>query len=383
MVNFKTKLPRVGQTIFSTITAKANAEGALNLGQGFPDFDGDSFLKDRICHYIENGHNQYAPMVGVSSLRESIAKYFSFKYSLSLNADTEITITSGATEALTCSILALIEEGDEVIVFDPSYDSYVPAIELAGGVARRLNLLDEEFSLPFSTIEKTINTKTKMIIVNSPHNPTGSSLSKEDWERLVELIEDKNVYILSDEVYEGIFFDDETHFNPRSIESINDRLISVYSFGKSCHMTGWKVGYAIANAELSTELRKLHQYFTFSTFTAAQMAIADYLSERMQKFIDLRKFYQEKRDFFVNGLANSRFKVLNPSGTYFCLLDYSDISDLADFDFCMKLITDHGVATIPISGFYESAPKDQRIIRVCFAKDQETLARALEILNTI
>ena len=373
----------MGQTIFSTITAKANAEDALNLGQGFPDFDGDSFLKDRICHYIENGHNQYAPMTGVPALRESIAKYFASKYSLALNVDTEITITSGATEALTCSILALIEEGDEVIVFDPSYDSYVPAIELAGGVARRLNLLDEEFSLPFSAIEKVINEKTKMIIVNSPHNPTGSSINRANWASLVELIKDKNIYVLSDEVYEGIFFDDDAHFNPRSIEAIRDRLISVYSFGKSCHMTGWKVGYAIANPELSSEIRKLHQYFTFSTFTAAQMAIADYLSEKMENFLGLRKFYQEKRDFFVNGLKNSRFKVLNPSGTYFCLLDYSEISNLSDFDFCMKLITDHGIATIPISGFYESAPKDQRIVRICFAKDQETLERALEILNAI
>ncbi len=383
MIKFNSKLPRVSQTIFSTITAKANAEGALNLGQGFPDFDGDSFLKERICHYIEEGKNQYAPMIGVQSLRESIGQYFKAKYKLAVNPDLEVTITSGATEALTCTILALIEEGDEVIVFDPSYDSYVPAIELAGGIAKRLNLVGEEFALPFSKIKESISAKTKMIIVNSPHNPTGSSLSKTDWQELSKIIEEENIFILSDEVYEGIFFGDVNHFNPRSIEALRERLISVYSFGKSCHMTGWKVGYAIANPELSNEIRKLHQYFTFSTFTAAQMAIADYLSEKVENFLELGKFYQEKRDFFVNGLKESRFKVLNPKGTYFCLLDYSAISDLSDFDFCMKLISDHGMATIPISGFYECPPKDQRIVRVCFAKDQETLERALEILNGI
>ncbi|WP_372653017.1 methionine aminotransferase [Halobacteriovorax sp.] len=383
MIKFNSKLPNVGQTIFTTITAKANALGALNLGQGFPDFDGDSFLKDRICHYIEEGFNQYAPMTGVPELRNSIASYFNKKYKHVINADTEITITSGATEALTASILAFVSKGDEVIVFDPCYDSYVPAIELAGGSAKRLNLVGDGFSLPFSKIKETISDKTRMIIINSPHNPTGTRLKKSDWIELSKMVDDKNIILLSDEVYEGICFDEEYHFNPRSLSSLEERLISVYSFGKSCHMTGWKVGYLIAKPSLTLEVRKLHQYITFSTFTAAQMALADFLSEKMETFLSLGDFYKEKRDFLVNGLKESRFKVINPSSTYFCLLDYSNISKLSDVDFCLKLIEEHGIATIPISGFYENAPEDQKIVRVCFAKDQETLARALDILNAI
>ncbi len=383
MIKFNSKLPNVGQTIFTTISARANASGALNLGQGFPDFDGDKFLKERVCHYIEEGFNQYAPMTGVKELRDSIAKYFNIKYKHNINPDTEITITSGATEALTASILAFVKEGDEVLVFDPCYDSYVPAIDLAGGSAKRLNLVGEGFSLPFSKIEESINDKTKMIIINSPHNPTGARLTKADWVKLAKLVENKNIILLSDEVYEGICFDEEYHFNPRNLASLADRLISVYSFGKSCHMTGWKVGYLVANPGLTLEVRKLHQYITFSTFTAAQMALADYLSEKVDNFLNLGDFYKEKRDFLVDGLKESRFKVLKPSSTYFCLLDYSNISKLNDVDFCLKLIEEHGIATIPISVFYENAPVDQKIVRICFAKDQETLTRALDILNAI
>lgn len=383
MYKFNSKLPNVGQTIFTTITAKANAANALNLGQGFPDFDGDSFLKERICHYIDQGFNQYAPMTGVAQLRSAVSEYFNQKYNLKIDSDSEITITSGATEALTASILGLVGKGDEVIVFDPSYDSYVPAIDLSGASAKRLNLLGEEFSLPFEELEETITDRTKMIIINSPHNPTGSSLRESDWQKLAKIIEERNIVVLSDEVYEGIYFDEGVHFNPRKIDSLRDRLISVYSFGKACHMTGWKVGYLIADSRLTTEIRKLHQYFTFSTFTPAQMALADYLSEKMENFLELGEFYKEKRDFFVQGLKDSRFKVLSPSSTYFCLLDYSNISNLNDVDFCLKLIEEYGIATIPISGFYEKAPSEQRIVRVCFAKNQETLERALDILKAI
>jgi len=383
MFNFSSKLPNVGQTIFTTISAKATASGALNLGQGFPDFDGDEFLKQRVNHYIEEGFNQYAPMTGVQSLRESISTYFNKKYSLKINPDTEVTVTSGATEALTASILAFVKEGDEVIIFDPSYDSYAPSIGLAGGVAIRLNLVGENFSIPFKKLEESLSDKTRMIIINSPHNPTGSSLGEADWKRIATLIAERNILILSDEVYEGIYFNEGNHFNPRKLEAIRDSLISVYSFGKSCHMTGWKVGYFIASENLSYEVRKLHQYITFSTFTPAQMALADYLGEKMDNFLELGEFYKKKCDFLVDGLKESRFKVLKPSSTYFCLLDYSEISSLSDVDFCMKLIEEHSIAAIPISVFYENAPKDQRIIRLCFAKNQETLERALEILNAI
>ena len=382
-MKIQSKLPNVGETIFTTISALANKQKAVNLGQGFPDFSGSEYLKEKIAYYIQNDFNQYAPMIGVQGLRESISKYFKRKYQLDINANSEVTITSGATEALSASILALVGEGDEVIVFDPSYDSYVPAINLAGGKSVRLNLSSNSFKIPMDDIRNSINSNTKMIIINSPHNPTGSIVSEGEWSEIVKIIGDKEIFVLSDEVYEGICFDDSGHFCPQSISALKNKLISVYSFGKSCHMTGWKIGYSIANEDISKEIRKLHQYFTFSTFTAAQMALADYLDEKMEDFLNLTKFYKEKRDFFINGLKKSRFIVLDSYGTYFICVDYSDISDLSDGDFVIELIEKYGVAGIPISCFYENAPKDQRVVRFCFAKNNETLTKALKILNSI
>lgn len=382
-MKIQSKLPNVGETIFTTISALASKRKAVNLGQGSPDFSGSEFLKDKISHYIKNDFNQYAPMTGVQKLRDSISKYFEQKYHLNINSNSEVTITSGATEALSASILAFVDKGDEVIVFDPSYDSYVPAIELTGAKSIRINLCKDTFKIPMDSLKKSINSKTKMIIINSPHNPTGSIVTKGEWEEIAKLIEGRDIIILSDEVYEGICFTPEGHFCPQSIPTLKENLISVYSFGKSCHMTGWKIGFSIANENLTTEIRKLHQYFTFSTFTAAQMALADYLDEKMDDFLDLTNFYKKKRDLFINGLKKSRFKVLDSYGTYFICVDYSDISDLGDSDFVIELIEKHGVAAIPISCFYKNAPKNQRIIRFCFAKKEETLNKALEILNRI
>ena len=382
MKNFKSKLPNVGETIFTTISAKAVERNAINLGQGFPDFDGDEFLKDRICHYIKEGKNQYAPMAGVPALREAISNYFKTKYNLSISPSNEVTITSGATESLTAAILALVEASDEVIIFDPSYDSYAPAIELAGGKVHRL-ALTESFNLPLDQLKQTIKDKTKMIIINSPHNPSGSCVSKEEWLKISELVKGTGIYLLSDEVYEGIQFDPEGHFSPLQISELKDRLISVFSFGKSCHMTGWKVGFAIANETLTKELRKLHQYITFSTFTPAQLALADYLSDHQNNFLNLGEFYKKKKNLFIKELEGSRFKVIDSRGTYFLLLDYSEISDKVDTKFCLELIEDYGVASIPISVFYERAITNQRIIRFCFAKSDETIKQACKILREV
>jgi len=383
MKNFKSKLPNIGETIFTKISAKAVECKAINLGQGFPDFDGDKFLKDRICHYINNGHNQYAPMTGVAALREAIGEYFKTKYKLDLNSSSEITITSGATEALTAAIMGLVDSDDEVIIFDPSYDSYAPAIELVGAKVRRIALDNQNFSLPLNELANTINSKTKMIIINSPHNPSGASVSKEEWGKINDLVKDTGIFILSDEVYEGIQFEFQGHYSPLQFDELRERLISVFSFGKSCHMTGWKVGFAIANETLTTELRKLHQYITFSTFTPAQLALADYLNNHQENFLELGEFYKKKKDFFLKKLEGSRFKVLDSSGTYFLLLDYSAISDKVDTEFCLELIEKHGVASIPISVFYEKPIEGQRIIRFCFAKSEETISKACAILRCL
>lgn len=383
MRSIKSKLPNVGETIFTTISKKAHEVKAINLGQGFPDFDGNTYLKERICHYVNSGENQYAPMPGVFSLRKNISDYLKNKYSVDISAISEITVTSGATEALTATILSLIHAGDEVIMFDPSYDSYAPAIELAGGKSVRLNLCHETFDIPLKELESSISDKTKMIIINSPHNPSGASVSKDTWESIHSLIESRDIYILSDEVYEGIQFEKSGHFSPMQLPKLKERLVSVFSFGKSCHMTGWKIGYAISNDLITSEIRKVHQYFTFSTFTGAQLALSDYLENHQDEFLKLGNFYKEKKELFIKGLEGSRFKVLPSSGTYFLLVDYSEISDLPDTEFCLELIEKYGVASIPISVFYERPDQSQRIIRFCFAKKEETIVQACKILREI
>jgi len=376
------KLPKVGTTIFTVMSQLANEAGAINLSQGFPDFDGPEFLRERVAHYIQNGANQYAPMTGVPALREAIAGKTQSLYGRTVCADSEITVTSGATEALFAAIAAVVRQGDEVIVFDPAYDSYEPAIELNGGRAVHLALPPPAFNIDFEQLKAAITPKTRMIIVNSPHNPTGAVLSADDLEALAELVRDTDILLLSDEVYEHIAFDGAPHQSLLLHNELAARSFVVSSFGKTFHTTGWKVGYCVAPAPLSAEFRKVHQYLTFSTVTPVQLALADMLQQHPEHYLELPAFYQQKRDFFCEQMQGSRFTFTKATGTYFQLMDYSAISDLPDTEFCRWLIKEAGVAAIPISVFSE-APMDTRLVRFCFAKDDDTLKAAAEALCKI
>ena len=376
------KLPQVGTTIFSVMSQLANDAGAINLSQGFPDFDGPEYLRKRVAHYIENGANQYAPMTGIPALRTAIADKVERIYGRVTCAESEVTVTSGATEALFAAIAAVVQAGDEVIVFDPAYDSYEPAIQLNGGKAIHLALNPPTFSIDWRALKAAINPRTRMLVINSPHNPTGAVLSADDLEQLAEIVCDTDILILSDEVYEHISFDGLPHQSVLRHPELSARSFVVSSFGKTYHTTGWKVGYCIAPAILSTELRKVHQYLTFSTVTPVQLALADMMNEMPEHYEELPAFYQQKRDLFCQLMEGSRFSCVKTSGTYFQLMDYSAISDLPDTEFCRWLIEEAGVAAIPISVFSE-APMETRLVRFCFAKSDDTLQAAAEKLCKI
>ncbi|MEH6579490.1 MAG: pyridoxal phosphate-dependent aminotransferase [Amphritea sp.] len=379
-----TKLPKVTTTIFTEMSQLAAEHNAINLSQGFPDFDGPLALLDRVTYYLENGCNQYAPMTGVPSLRNAIAVKIERLYNCKVNADTEVTVTSGATEALFAAIGAVVKPGDEVIVFDPAYDSYEPAIELNGGKAIHLALQAPDFSIDWQQVRQAVNERTRMIVINSPHNPTGAVLSAEDLDQLESLVKGTDLLLLSDEVYEHICFDGEHQSLLRRPE-LAKRSFVVSSFGKTLHTTGWKVGYCVAPEPLSREFRKLHQYLTFCTVHPIQLALADFLNDYPEHYLELPEFYQQKRDLFGQLMSTSRFKYALAPGTYFQLMDYSAItekSDLNDVDFARWLTTDVGVAAIPISVFYENAPQ-QKLVRFCFAKDDATLKQAAEKLCKI
>ena len=381
-MSIKTKLSGVEETIFSKISFQAQKFQAINLGQGFPNFSGDSDLIKSITKYIEQGYNQYAPMPGLLSLREEISRYFNKKYQLVLDPESEITITSGATEGLTASILSLIHLDDEVIIFDPSYDSYGPTVSLAGGRPIHLHL-DNKFKIPLEKLKQSISNKTKMIIFNSPHNPTGEIISKEEWLEIQSIVKNKDIFILSDEVYEAIIFHPNKHFSPLQLPDLKDKVISTYSFGKTCHMTGWKIGYTLSSKEISKEIRKIHQYLTFSTFTAAQYALSDYLKNNFEKFEQLHLLYEEKKNVFIKEMEGSLFKLYPAQGTYFIMADYSKISKISDFNFCLELIKKYKVAAIPLSSFYKNPIEEQKIIRLCFAKKESTLLESSKILREI
>ena len=376
------KLPQVGTTIFSVMSQLANDAGAINLSQGFPDFDGPEYLRKRVAHYIENGANQYAPMTGIPALRTAIADKVERIYGRVTCAESEVTVTSGATEALFAAVAAVVQAGDEVIVFDPAYDSYEPAIQLNGGKAIHLALNPPTFSIDWRALKAAINPRTRMIVINSPHNPTGAVLSADDLEQLAEIVRETDILILSDEVYEHISFDGLPHQSVLRHPELSARSFVVSSFGKTYHTTGWKVGYCIAPAVLSTELRKVHQYLTFSTVTPVQLALADMMNEMPEHYEELPAFYQQKRDLFCQLMEGSRFSCVKTSGTYFQLMDYSAISDLPDTEFCRWLIEEAGVAAIPISVFSE-APMETRLVRFCFAKSDDTLQAAAEKLCKI
>ena len=376
------KLPNVGTSIFAVMTGMAKEYNAHNLSQGFPEFNPHPWLMQRVSDHITAGHNQYAPMIGTEQLRQAISDKIEQFYGQRRNPDTEITITSGATEAIFAAIQSTVAAGDEVIIFDPAYDCYAPATRLSGGTPIHLPLLPGDFGIDWAALESAINDKTRMIVINSPHNPTGATLSMSDLDKLAELMKGSNCLLLSDEVYEHIIFDGQSHASALQHDFLKQRSFVVSSFGKTYHATGWKVGYCIAPPEMTVEFRKLHQLLTFATSTPMQLGIADMMNEQPDYPRELVSFYQSKRDCFANAIKDSRFEVLPCHGTYFMLLDYSAISDLDDMAFTEWLTKEKGIATIPLSPFYEQVP-DQKIIRCCFAKSEQTLATVGALLSAL
>ncbi len=388
---FTSKLPNLETSIFTEMSIMANQHQAINLAQGFPEFDTPAFLKDKINQAISEGKNQYAPSNGLPELLIQIAEMVHRHYQTELTAEQKldglnnVTITAGATEALWVAIQTLVRKNDEVIVFDPAYDSYEPAVELAGGVCRHIALEAPSYAINWAMVEQTINANTRAIIINSPHNPTGSILNQSDLSRLQTLVEKYNLYVISDEVYEHMTFDGMRHESVLRYPELFKRAFLISSFGKTFHCTGWKMGYCAAPIELSAEFRKVHQYVTFCSFTPAQIAIAQMLKEQPSHVTGLASFYQQKRDLLVNALQGSRFTILPSKGTYFLLLDYSAISTQGDREFCQWLTKEIGVAAIPLSPFYQSEQratylKNNKVIRLCFAKNDDTLLKAAEIL---
>ena len=380
----QSRLPHIGTTIFTVMSALATRHGAVNLGQGFPDFQCDPKLVDAVTRAMQAGHNQYPPMTGWAPLRHAIAAKIETLYGHRYDPDTEITVTAGATQAIFTATMALVHPGDEVIVIEPAYDSYVPAIQMAGGTAifvamERATDGDDAFVIPWDRVRKAITPKTRMLVVNSPNNPTGMAIGADDLETLAAIVQAHGLYLLSDEVYEHMVFDGVRHESASRHPALAERTVVVSSFGKTFHVTGWKVGYVAAPAALSAEFRKVHQFNVFTVNTPMQAAIAEYL-EDPAPYLGLAGFYQGKRDFFREGLGATRLRVLPASGTYFLLADYRAVrDDLSEAAFCEWLTRDKGVAAIPLSAFYDR-PTQAGIIRFCFAKKEETLARALDRL---
>ncbi|KAA5973328.1 pyridoxal phosphate-dependent aminotransferase [Pantoea sp. M_8] len=375
----ESKLPALGTTIFSQMSALAQQHNAINLSQGFPDFSGPDYLQQRLAYHVSQGANQYAPMTGALPLRQAIAEKTARLYDYQPDVETEITVTAGATEALYAAITALVRPGDEVICFDPSYDSYAPAVTLSGGVMKRIALQPPAFRPDWQAFAGLLSDKTRLVILNTPHNPSATVWQQQDFAALWQAIAARPVYVLSDEVYEHICFDEAGHASVLAHPDLRQRAIAVSSFGKTFHMTGWKVGYCIAPAAISAELRKVHQYLTFSVNTPAQLAIADMLREHPEHYQALPAFYRDRRDRLANALRHSRFRVLPCQGTYFLLVDYSAISDLDDVSFCQWLTREVGVAAIPLSVFCAD-PFPHKLIRLCFAKQPATLDAAAERL---
>jgi len=378
----RSKLPDVGTTIFTVMSTLANDHGAINLSQGFPDFPAPEILIENVARHMRAGHNQYAPMPGAPALLTQIAEKTRHFYQRSIDPGSEITVTSGATEALFCAIQACVHSGDEVIVFDPAYDSYDPAIRLAGGNAIHVPLKAPTFSLNRELLTAAISPRTGMIILNSPHNPTGATLSAADMQWLTEAIRDTRIILLSDEVYEHIIFDGQRHESVNRYAELAARSLVISSFGKSLHATGWKIGYCVAPPHLMREFRRIHQYVQFCVVTPMQLALADFLDNHPEHCSGLPEFYALKRDRFGELLQSSRFKLTPSPGTYFQLAEYSDISDSVDTEFTRWMTIEKGVAAIPISVFYKDPPK-QQLIRFCFAKNDATLEQAAELLCKI
>ncbi|UVE16785.1 pyridoxal phosphate-dependent aminotransferase [Pseudomonas sp. LS44] len=378
------KLPNVGTTIFTRMSQLAAQTGALNLSQGFPDFDSPLALREAVSRHIAAGHNQYAPMSGLPALRQEVAAKVLALYGRAADFDSEVTIVPGATEAIFCAVQALIHPGDEAIVLDPCYDSYEPSVELAGGRCVHVPLALPDFAVDWQRLADAITPRTRLIFINSPHNPSGALLSRGDLDRLAALIRDRDIHVISDEVYEHLVFDGVQHASVLAHDELYQRAFVVSSFGKTYHVTGWKTGYVVAPPALTAELRKIHQYVTFCGVTPLQAALADFMVEHPEHITQLPAFYQTKRDLFCDLLAISRFTFRRAAGTYFQLADYSAIRpELSDMQMAEWLTREHGVAAIPVSVFYQNPPRDLRLVRFCFAKREETLRQAAEKLCAV
>jgi methionine transaminase len=378
-MNLRSKLPNVGTTIFTVMTERARQLSAINLAQGFPDYEPPDVLKELLTEQVQQGSNQYAPMTGAAALREQIALKLAASYGRMLDPELEITVTLGATEAIFSSISALVHPGDEVLIFDPAYDSYAPAIVLAGGQPIHIALQPPHFRIDWQQVRDAIGPRLRMVIINSPHNPTGTVLTEADLGELAAALRGTDALVLSDEVYEHMVFDDCTHASVIGHPELFERSIGVFSFGKTMHATGWRVGYAVAQKQLTAEIRRVHQFNTFSIATPLQHAIARFLEQAPEHNARLRAFYQNKRDFFLERLRGSRFSWIASQGTYFQLLDFKSISDAGDMQFADSLLRTVGVACIPLSPFY-AVPAPLSVVRLCFAKTESTLQQAAEKL---
>ena len=380
-VALQTRLPKVGTNIFTVMSALATEHQAVNLGQGFPDFDCDPALVEDVAGAMRGGLNQYPPMPGALPLREAVARKIETLYGRRYDPGTEITITAGATQAILTAVLCCVHPGDEVIVLEPCYDSYIPNIEMAGGTVVRVPLTPRTFRPDFGLISAAISPRTRAIIVNSPHNPSATVWTREEMLQLEALLAPTNILLISDEVYEHMVFDEQAHVSAAAIPGLAERAFVVSSFGKTYHVTGWKVGYVAAPRALTAEFRKVHQFNVFTVNTPVQHALAAYMQDA-SPYLGLPAFYQRKRDLFLDGLRQTRLRPLHTAGTYFQCVDYSAVSDLPEADFCQWLTKDVGVAAIPLSAFYEGG-FEQGIARLCFAKKDETLQLALERLQAL
>jgi len=378
---FESKLQGEKDSIFTIMSQMAGKHGALDLSQGFPNFETDDHLKELVTTAMKTGHNQYAPMAGVLELRHEIVKKIEALYGKKYNGDAEVTVTHGATQAIYSAITAFVGKGDEVIVFKPAYDTYEPTIKLNGGVPVLIQLKGIDFSIDWQEVEEKINSKTRMIIINTPHNPSGTLMSESDMKKLENLLKNTDIILLSDEVYEHLIFDDNKHHSAVSFPGLAERAVVCASFGKTFHNTGWKTGYCVAPEELMREIRKVHQLTVFCVNHPMQQAYAEYL-KTPENYLKLGKFYQQKRDRFLELIEGSKFKGKASAGTYFQLLDYSDITGENDVEFSHRLIKQYKIATIPVSVF-NIDKKDNKQLRFCFAKTDETLLKAAEILNKI
>lgn len=375
----QSKLPNVGTTIFTVMSKMAQDHNAINLSQGFPDFDCPDRLKELVVHHLNDRKNQYPPMAGIPALRQQIATKVKSYYGYEADFETEVTVTSGATEALFDAVQAVVGRDDEVIVFDPAYDSYEPAVQLAGGRTIHIPLSLPDYNIDWDRVRESITDRTRLIIINTPHNPCGTILSRADLDNLAAVIRDSNILVLSDEVYEHMVYDGLKHESVLGHEELKQKSFAVFSFGKTYHATGWKLAYCVASPELTEEFRKVHQFVTFTTSSFVQYAIADFMAECPQHTLELPGFYENKRDRFCQLIQSSKFQFTPSRGTYFQLVDYSAISDKPDVEFANYLTTEKGVAAIPLAPFYQQAPAT-KIIRFCFCKDDATLEQAAELL---